>query len=141
MNAIVVTVRGLPAPQGSHRHVGHGRMVESSKAVGPWREAVRAETQLVMAGRPPLEGPVKVRMVFYLPRPKGHMSARGGLRPSAPGWPAGRPDLDKACRAVADALTAGGAWRDDSQMCVLVAEKQYADDYPPGALITVEGLP
>jgi crossover junction endodeoxyribonuclease RusA len=138
---IVVTVRGIPAPQGSKRSVGNGRMVEMSKAVGPWREAVRAETQQAMAGRAPLDGALSVRMVFYLPRPKAHMSARGGVKPSAPGWPAGRPDLDKACRAVADALTAGGAWRDDSQMCVLVAEKLYADDYPPGALITVEELP
>src|ERR1700676_3259288 len=35
-----ITVRGIPAPQGSKRHVGGGRMIEMSKAVGPWREAV-----------------------------------------------------------------------------------------------------
>ena len=38
------TVHGLPAPQGSKRHVGKGVMVESSKYVKPWREAVKAET-------------------------------------------------------------------------------------------------
>ncbi len=141
MSAIVVEVRGLPAPQGSKRHVGHGRMVESSKAVGPWREAVRAETQRVMDGRAPLDGALRVEMCFYLPRPKSHLSARGGVKPSAPGWPAGRPDLDKCARAVADGLTAGGIWHDDAQMCVLHAEKLYADDYPPGARIIVEDLP
>ena len=35
-------VFGLPAPQGSKRHVGEGRMVESSKRVKPWRRQVAA---------------------------------------------------------------------------------------------------
>ena len=34
-------VLGLPAPQGSKRHVGEGRMVESSKRVKPWRRHER----------------------------------------------------------------------------------------------------
>lgn len=37
---IEITVHGLPAPQGSKRHVGRGVMVESSKNVKPWRSAV-----------------------------------------------------------------------------------------------------
>ena len=110
---IVVTVRGLPAPQGSKRHVGNGRMVESSKAVGPWREAVRAETQRVMDTAEPLQGPLWVRLRFTLPRPKGHMGARG-LLPSAPVWPAVKPDLDKLARAALDGLVAGGAMSDVS---------------------------
>lgn len=141
----MITVRGIPAPQGSKRHVGNGRMVESSKAVGPWREAVRAETQRTIAETPVEDlrlhwHPVVVDIVFYLPRPKGHMSARGGPRDSAPVHHTTRPDLDKLARAVLDGLTAGGMWSDDNQVVRLVAEKQYADDYPPGALITVEEL-
>lgn len=34
--AIGFHVIGLPAPQGSKKHVGHGVMVESSKKVKPW---------------------------------------------------------------------------------------------------------
>ena len=116
-------------------------MVESSKAVGPWREAVRTETQRVMDGRAPLDGALRVEMCFYLPRPKSHMSARGGLRPSAPAHHITKLDLDKLCRAVGDAMTAGGICRDDSQVVVLHAEKLYADDYPPGARIIAESLP
>jgi crossover junction endodeoxyribonuclease RusA len=52
---VIIVVRGIPAPQGSKRHVGGGRMIESSRAVGPWREAVRAETQRVMT----ITGPAK----------------------------------------------------------------------------------
>ena len=42
-SAPVITIRvyGTPAPQGSKRHVGRGVMVESSKKVKPWREAVK----------------------------------------------------------------------------------------------------
>ena len=34
-----IVVRGIPAAQGSKRHVGGGRMVESSRAAGPGTEA------------------------------------------------------------------------------------------------------
>src|SRR5260370_35517082 len=87
--------------QGSKRHVGGGRMVEMSRAVGPWREAVRAETQRAMNGTGPLTGPGEVLAAFVLPRPK-----------SLPGrvvHPAKRPDLDKLARARLDGLNEGAA--------------------------------
>ena len=102
---------GAPAPQGSKRHVGGGRLVESSRAVGPWREAVRAETQRAASGHS-LRGAVGVRLSFILPRPRSHYrTGRNAhlLRDSAPVWPASRPDLDKLVRAVLDGLTAGTA--------------------------------
>ena len=136
---IVVEVRGLPAPQGSKRHVGGGRMVESSKAVGPWREAVRAETQRVMYSMVPLYGPLWVTLRFALPRPKGHQGARG-VRPSAPVWPAVRPDIDKLARAALDGLVAGGAIPDDSRVCRLEVEKEYAEGVLPGMVAEIEML-
>jgi Holliday junction resolvase RusA-like endonuclease len=140
---VIIDVRGLPAPQGSKRHVGGGRMIEQSKAVGPWREAVRAETQRVLdreGGGFGTEA-VKVALTFKMTRPKGHY--RTGryahlLRDGAPARPAGKPDLDKLARAVLDGLTAGGAWKDDSQVVVLVAEKLYAAG--PGCRIVVTDL-
>lgn len=127
---IEIVVRGIPAPQGSKRHVGGGRMIESSKAVGPWREAIRAETQRAMdhGNRPPLSGPVAIRAWFFLPRPKGHYrTGRNAhlLRVGAPVRPAGTPDLDKLARAVLDGLTMGGAWKDDGQVVELHAGKYY----------------
>lgn len=122
---ISVRVNGIPAPQGSKRHVGGGRMVESSTAVGPWREAVRAQTQLVVGDDGPIEGPVDVVLSFYLLRPKGHFGARG-LRPSAPRRPGVKPDLDKLVRSTLDGLVAGGALEDDARIVGLVASKHYA---------------
>ncbi len=135
MSRVTITVRGVPAPQGSKRHVGNGRMVEMSKAVGPWREAVRAETQHAVyedriADFPCFTGPVEVLLTFWLARPKGHYrTGRNAhlLRDGAPAYPAGKPDVDKLARAVLDGLTEGGAWKDDSQVVALHAVKLYAN--------------
>ena len=153
---ITIRVAGVPAPQGSKRHVGGGRMVESSRAVGPWREAVRAETQRAIAG--PLAvprgagrtslwpvghtslQPVQVTVKFTLPRPQGHYGTGANatrVRPSAPRWPHRKPDLDKLIRAVLDGITQGGAIADDAQVVRIAAQKTYGT---PGAVITIEEL-
>jgi crossover junction endodeoxyribonuclease RusA len=118
---VIIVVRGTPAPQGSKRHVGGGRMIEMSKAVGPWREAVRSQTQIRVdkAGYLRFTGPLAVSIDFYLPRPKS--------APKSALWPAKRPDLDKLARAVLDGLTDGGAWEDDGQVVKLQLVKHYAD--------------
>ena len=129
-----IEVNGIPAPQGSKRHVGGGRMVESSRAVGPWREAVRAETQRALAGVMVPEfdifGPILVDVCFWLPRPK--------TLPKKVELPTKRPDLDKLVRAVLDGLVEGGAFADDSQVVSLIATKDFATSRPPGCLIIVK---
>ncbi len=140
---MIIIVSGTPAPQGSKRHVGGGRMVEMSKAVGPWREAIRTETQRAMLDRVPLAGPVTVTIDFYLPRPKGHYrTGRNAhlLRDGAPVYPAGRPDLDKLARAVLDGITAGGAWKDDGQVAELTLRKLYATTGTGSCRITLFSL-
>jgi len=122
------TVHGKPAPQGSKVRNAHGALYESSKAVGPWREAVRAETQRHVTTM--MTGPADVRIAFLVQRPAGHYrTGRNAhlLRDGAPGYPAGKPDIDKLARAVLDGLTEGGAWKDDSQVVTLALAKRYAD--------------
>lgn len=146
MSGLRVVVNGKPAPQGSKRHVGNGRMIEMSKAVGPWREAVRGETQRAMSTGAWLAGttqPILIDVVFYLPRPAAHYgSGRNGgvVKGSAPGYPAGRPDVDKLARAVLDGLTMGGAMADDAQVVELQARKRWADGHPAGAVINLEPM-
>jgi crossover junction endodeoxyribonuclease RusA len=133
---VIIVVRGIPAPQGSKRHVGGGRMIESSRAVGPWREAVRAQTQNAMHGNGfvPAEGPCAVFINFYLPRPKS--------TPKKITLPIKRPDLDKLVRAVLDGMTEGGAWLDDAVVVRLQAQKNYAgESNPPGCTIEIRGVP
>lgn len=121
--SVVFRVEGLaPAPQGSKRHVGNGRMVESSARVKPWREAVR--TEALATGFRLTDQPVYLHLLFRFRRPQGHYGAKGTLRPSAPVDVVTRPDLDKLCRSTLDALT-GTLIRDDSQVVFLVASKEY----------------
>ena len=130
---MIISVRGMPAPQGSKRHVGGGRMIESSRAVGPWREAVRAETQhaMVASGEDAFLGPVAVKITFLLPRPKS--------TPRRVTWPAKRPDLDKLARSVLDGLTMGGAWEDDAQVIELWCRKRFAPEgTAPGCKIVIQ---
>jgi len=142
VSAAEIRVNGIPAPQGSKNRGRYGGVYESSKAVGPWREAVRAETQRIMIN--PLTGPVRVDVAFILPRPKGHYrTGRNAhlLRDAAPARPCGTPDLDKLVRAVLDGLTEGGAWKDDGQVADLYVRKFYAlTGMAPGCKIWIEEI-
>lgn len=106
---------GLPKPQGSKRHVGHGVMVESS-AVKPWRATISAAAAGAIApGNGIARGPLRVRYAFFFPRPKAHFTKRG-MRPDAPSHAIGaQGDLEKLIRAVNDAI-AGVVFADDKQV-------------------------
>jgi crossover junction endodeoxyribonuclease RusA len=103
-----VFVPGVPAPQGSKRHVGRGILVESSRTVGPWRERVALT---VAAERPgsPSRAPVSLLLRFTFARPKSHLRRDGSVRDAAPAFPS-RPDVDKLARASVTAKdTSSGA--------------------------------
>lgn len=147
--AISVTVHGLPAPQGSKRHVGHGRMVESSKAVAPWRQDVKyaaLDAVAATADWSALDGPLVASMVFTFARRKGHFGTGRNahlLRATAPVRPAVYPDLSKLVRSTEDALT-GVVWADDARVVEYTRlAKHYAGDGGddvldvPGAVIRV----
>lgn len=116
---ITIVVHGLPAPQGSKRHVGRGVMIESSKKVKPWRQDVKyAALEAVGDAWTLLDGPLAASMVFTFARGKGHYrTGRNAhlLRDSAPTRPAVTPDLSKILRSTEDALT-GVVWKDDARV-------------------------
>lgn len=148
-----IRVVGLPAPQGSKRAILHkssGRpiVVESSKRVGPWREAVKfaALEARERRGQPrhqTFTEPLAVDLVFRLVRPKGHYGTGRNaavVKPKAPRWPWTKPDLDKLIRSTLDALKDAGVYRDDALIVQVVAQKVYADAELAGADIIVSVL-
>lgn len=139
---IHLTVHGLPAPQGSKRHVGGGVMIETGGAkLKAWRDAVRVDAALGMAGRPPLVGPVAVHVTFMLPRPKSHYrtgSFAQELKSTAPTLHSSKPDLDKLVRSTLDGLKAGGVYLDDSQVSSLHTTKRYTGGAPMAMLSIIE---
>lgn len=133
---LILEVIGTPGPQGSKKHVGRGIMIESSAKVKPWREAVvyaaREEGKCV-------HGPVRVEMVFTLPKPKSAPKTRQT-------WPDKKPDISKLVRSTEDALTDAGAWDDDARV---VEYGRVAKVFPgedpdsldvPGAVIRIFSL-
>lgn len=136
-------VHGTPAPMGSKRHVGNGKMIESSKAVKPWRQAVAsaAVDALPPEGWTPMDGPLILHVIFIFPRPASHYGTgrnAGTLKPNAPVYKSSAPDLSKLVRSTEDALTDAGVWRNDARVARILAEKTYGDS--PGAVITIRSL-
>lgn len=124
-------VAGQPAGQGSKRHVGNGRMIEQSKKVKPWREQIARTAR--QKYDTPIAGPVALHIEFIYPRPK-KLGMHGNDHCIVP------PDIDKACRAVGDALT-GIAYIDDKLIVELHATKRRAEyGEQTGAHITITPL-
>lgn len=119
---------GTPAPAGSKRHVGGGRIIETNANVKPWREAVK-HAALAVKPATPLDGPLKVEFVFTLRKPASAPKRRRT-------WPVRKPDVSKLARATEDALTDAGVWRDDAQVVSLLAHKVYAEPEDSRALET-----
>lgn len=111
-------VYGRPVPQGSKRHVGNGRMIESSKNLRPWRQQVTA-TAFQECGGVPYSGTgqeaIRLELSFTFLKPP---SAKKRVFCTV------KPDIDKACRAILDSLT-GICYRDDAQVVQIVADKRY----------------
>lgn len=150
--AIRFAVYGTPGPQGSKSPKGRNRrtgrliMVESSKKVKPWREAVEAAALTALNDLPreerrmfPLDGPLAARFVFTLAKPT---SAPKRTRT----WPIRYPDASKLLRSTEDALTKAGVWVDDARLVELDRlAKVFPGEDPealdaPGVLIVIRRI-
>lgn len=141
-DAVEFFVDGVPVSQGSknvytNRRTGRPILVESSKALPEWRRLVTGHAYRAVRNRPgvwePFDGPVRVALTFYLPRPT---SVKVSKRP----FPIVKPDLDKLERAVWDALTNAGVWVDDARAVESWKAKRYADEWPAGVRVLVGPL-
>jgi crossover junction endodeoxyribonuclease RusA len=124
-------VPGKPVPQGSMKAVPRGKFAvvvhDNEQQLGDYRARIALAAR--SAGIRVKDGPVEITVHFLLPRPKTHFGTGRNaqtLRPSAPEHPTGKPDVDKLVRALLDGLT-HIAFRDDSQVVRVVAQKFYAD--------------
>lgn len=140
---ISFTVLGVPQTAGSKRAFPFRRpggslgvrVTDDNPKGREWKNAVAWAAREVFRG-PLLEGPLVLRIVFVLPRPKGHFGKRG-LLDSAPARPTTKPDLLKRARAIEDSLN-GIVWRDDAQIVEEVLGKFYGE--PARAEVAVSAL-
>jgi crossover junction endodeoxyribonuclease RusA len=148
--ACLFRVSGTPIPQGHVRSVTKGGRTWSfhgSPGLIPWRQAVAFQADLAMRGQPgPFEGAVEAVLTFHMARPKSHYGTGRNasvLKPTAPAFPTGRPDVDRLARAVLDAISIapGPVLADDAQVVVLYAAKRYCSlDEAPGVTVLVNDL-
>lgn len=113
--------KGQPRPRAFSSH-GHARVYDPGTAEG-WKGEIARAVGLVAS---PYLGPCSVDLVFVFARPKHHYRKNGSVRETAPFWHASKPDIDNVVKAVLDALTQLGVWRDDSQVVTLRVQKRFA---------------
>lgn len=115
---ITFQVPGDPVPQGSVRAFNNRIVHVKPRQLNAWRQKIEDAYPGSM-----FEGPIAIRAVFSLARPKTV------TRPH----PSVKPDIDKLTRALLDALT-GQAYVDDSQVIWIDVRKVYG---PPGVDVSV----
>lgn len=127
-HVLVFSVPGVPCPQGSKRAFIikgkdgklHAPMIESSKGVKPWRALISLAARDAMREQGCVgwfkKEPVNLALFFYFSRPKS-LSKKQKHHVV-------RPDLDKLCRAVLDAMK-GIVYGDDGQVGSILANKGY----------------
>ena len=127
LDEITVIVPGLAQSQGSKRYVGNGIMIDASKDLKAWRDRIAvALAEQVDDTWNPISA-YQVRMAFMFQRPMSHYTGKNALKSGAPLFKITRPDIDKIVRAVLDAGTQSGVWRDDSQVWSIDAIKGYVE--------------
>jgi Holliday junction resolvase RusA-like endonuclease len=141
MSRISFFVPGIPVGKGSGKAFKNPNMKfavvvqDNAERQKPWASRIFSVAE--DSGCVPVSGPISLELRFIMPRPKSHYRANGQLKPGAPTFHTGTPDLDKLIRCVKDALTSV-AWKDDKQVCLMPATmKLYGEQ--PGVYITIQG--
>jgi crossover junction endodeoxyribonuclease RusA len=138
---LTFTVFGVAKPKGNMRAFqGKGMkfpiVTESNRNVKSWQQLVAEGASRALLALPPgrtlmFEGPVRLTVAFYLPRPKSLPKRRAVAHLTA-------PDLDKLTRCVSDSLSQV-VYRDDAQVVEAVVGKFYtAIDEAPRVDVRVE---
>lgn len=130
MATIVLEVPGQPVPQPRARVTtrgGHGHAyTPAAHPIHAYRRAIVLVAR--SSGIEKFEGAARLEIDAVFARPPSHWR-KHDLRPYAPRWPRG--DGDNLQKAVADALTDAGIWRDDDQVVEWFCRKRFAGRSEP----------
>ena len=139
---ITICIPGIPKPGGSKKSFPHSKTgkivtIDACKMNKDWRNTVSIYAKQAYKEKP-LSGPLKLKIVFLMPRPKNHYKKVKGfgtkLKDDAPLYHTIRPDITKLIRSLEDALT-GIIWNDDAQIVNQSSTKIYSN--VPGVMVYV----
>jgi crossover junction endodeoxyribonuclease RusA len=122
-------VNGIPKPQPRPRLGADGK-VYNPTSVNAWKNEIIAA--FLSCRREMITAPVLLRICFYLPMPQSMKKTETACAKHA-----SKPDLDNLQKAVMDALTNAGIWKDDALVYGIEALKWYSPD-KTGAQIIIE---
>lgn len=141
-------VKGVPKAQ--PRHQAFAKVItkpgQKPKAMARVYQKNTAEwwkSQVILAGatwrpRHPIEGPVQMRLIFWMKRPKSLMRNKD---PEGPILHTKKPDKENLEKPIMDALTNDGWFQDDCQVCFGKTVKFYhAKTGSPGAELYIDTL-
>jgi Holliday junction resolvase RusA-like endonuclease len=100
---------------------------DNDRALKSWRQELVDAMQRTKPAKP-LDGPVAVSVIIYVPRPRTHYRTNGELKPGAPALPASGRDIDKILRAILDAGTIACWWTNDARITDLHRVRRRYDD-------------
>lgn len=142
MSTLTFRAYGVPKGQPRVKAYVRGRHagVYTPDTANEWKTAVRDAFLREHWDRLELiDGPVSVKLGFYIQRPKSHMRKDGTLKPSAPQYHAQKPDVDNLAKAVLDVLTDLCLWEDDAQVHSLSITREWvANPLAAGCIITIQ---
>ena len=127
MIEVKFTVPGKPVSKGRPRFRRTGEYVQTytDKNTKDYEQSVRDCWE---AGNfPKLEGPVTAKIAAFFPIPKSGSKKKKAEMNEGKIPYFGREDVDNLAQAVLDAIN-GHAYKDDSQVTLLVVSKGYSDD-------------
>jgi Holliday junction resolvase RusA-like endonuclease len=125
---VTITVPGHPRGKGRPRTAivaGRAQIYTDAKTRSE-EGAVRTFAQAAMAGRPPYDGPVVLRVCAYRTIPAGFSRKKREAAERGLIAPATRPDFDNCAKLAADAIN-GIVLRDDAQIVTAVIHKRFSE--------------
>ncbi len=102
---------------------GHRYTIKDPDRSREWKARAAVLMRQSMGSRKPLEGPLRVTIIFMFPLPKSKHRKRN---PPGRQHHTGKVDLDNCAKLVFDAATRAQIWGDDCQVVALKAHKLVA---------------
>ncbi len=115
----------IPTAQQRARHTRTGHAYKSRTQ----QDNERTLEACLLPYRPekPLEGPLSLFFIAYMPIPASASKKRRAAMLGGKIGHTHKPDADNLCKNLLDALTRLQFWRDDAQVVELRAVKRYGD--------------
>ena len=124
-NTVVIELAGEPKGKGRPRFARRTGHAYTPAKTASYEACLRHEAALVMAGRPPLEGALRVQVGAYFGIPQSWSAKKRDAALAGTIRPAKRPDWENVAKML-DAFN-GVVWRDDAQIVSGLIEKHYND--------------